>query len=365
MDTLTWIGFSTQYRDLPGYAKDEIFEYRRAFDSPFTTVIDEIKFAHQLLEDDPNKDVIIRLTDIIKEISPKTLDESLFRFIPASLLGERYLHALGGDKRFIIYGGNEPQPPHFRECLEWQIELAEWAIENDCRVVVLNSSVGTFSEKAFYAPPEGEEDSDVRDLIEKLILLSANHPDQVYIGLHEYFPENWEAWWPWLIGGFTFWLHFCDKRGLPYPSFIFTEWMFEKFNSLGGIGDGSKDMIHRLGAKQAADIVIAVYKRLIETPGALKAIKGICIFTYGDDSKDAQLWGGHNIVGETEFLNYLLGNIPFFEIDRPVTEPPPGGNHDTITISRSIWESVSNLSKEAEENLELLNATMDMIDKGE
>ena len=94
--------------------------------------------------------------------------------------------------------------------IDWEHEAATYALSKGARVVLLSPAVGTPEQTAL-------------PMARKLIVLAGEHPDDIYIGGHEYFSIYGTRKDPWYLERWAFWEAYRVQEGLPGVHYVVTE----------------------------------------------------------------------------------------------------------------------------------------------
>ena len=286
------IGFNIQYRRLNGDQKTGLNYYADKLGSSAHVVIDEPPVAKGLIDRYPEALILLRMTAI-----NGVRDDGIHKHITPAAFINHYASILP-DKRIIIYANNEPQPADDPALIQWLLDVAKEAVNRGYRICLGNFSVGT-----------PHETSPIK--YDALLRYAAANKGKVYIGLHEYMLQDWQAHGNWHLGRFNFWLDYCLMAGITEPDFIITEFGYDFIDENGQRRGGP---IHQVigefqaagyeGQTSAARRILDAYKHHYH---GRTAIKGVCMFTWGADTDE---WVKFDVSVLRPFLDYLVTYKP-------------------------------------------------------
>lgn len=297
------LGLHVHFHGLPAEAETGLHEFISRAKSNVLLVLNDAKKTHKLQARYPNRLIVLRLM-------PRWggTDDSMFRKGHTAEEHAQWYAENVSDKRIICVDGNEPQPPYADGVVQWSIDFANACLKRGLRAGLLNSSVGTLP---------AEQVPKLHPLLE----LIADHPDQLFLCLHEYTPPNFNDWFPWLMGNFIPINSYCDSAGIHRPPLLFVEWGYDTRKDYP-YPQGSwciRDVVNKVGQVEAARILIAAYQGIYQS---VENVVGLCIYSWGAETDD---WQRFNIVTYPEFVETLL-------TEWPDDDPPPPPEPPTVII---------------------------------
>lgn len=217
-----------------------------------------------------------------------------------------------GRGNMTLYALNEPLASEktsnsdVEKLLLWCITTVSEAVRRGISVTIGNFGMGQ------PALNSGLNEWDAR--FDPLLILLSKHRDSVFLGIHEYGPEEPYQW-----GRILFMLARCRKLNILPPRCIISEFGVDAttdkrngYKARGWSGD--------FYMRQMIDVYKHVYMPLVDQG----ILKGTCLFSYGNSGG----WGSFDIEDDKAFFDTLItvigsGSLKPTRPLPPVVEPPP------------------------------------------
>lgn len=304
--------------------RDHIDRVVEALDSRVFHVINDIPYALEKAQQWPGRMIILRNI-------PQGMhnDDDIHKHMtPAQAV--RYLKSLIEDVPDNLWFslGNEPIPCESQEYISWLHEFCREIIKHpDLKVVVGNFHLGSPDYSAYpdYDP--------VLDIIYQ-------NPDQLALGVHEYFPTYPSIGFPHLLGRIVYkWAAYRKGNWKHMPNVVLTEYGTDTVvnRELGWDGRPlmkALDIIRSDGNRDAIDVLAKSYATGLQHYNH-DFIIGVCVFVVGSYNNTAGGWWHHDVLASEPFLDRF---VEYALRNQPVKEAPvePNGTKTTISLPGHI-----------------------------
>lgn len=221
-----------------------------------------------------------------------------------------------GRNNMTLYALNEPHASEkttdadVQKLIKWCTDVVEQAVQRGVSVTIGNFGMGQPALNAAL----NEWDS----RFDPLLILLSKYRDSVFLGAHEYGPEEPFQW-----GRLLFMMARCRKLGIQPPRMVITEFGVDATTDKRN-GYKAREWSGDFYMRQMVDVYKHVYMPLVDQG----VVKGTCLFSYGNSGG----WQSFDVEDDKAFFDTLetvigSGSLkptrPIPPITTPDTPPPP------------------------------------------
>lgn len=212
-----------------------------------------------------------------------------------------------GKNNMTLYALNEPlasektDDADIQKLIKWGSEVIEQAVSRGVSVTIYNFGMGQ--------PALNATTTEWDKRFDPLLVQLSKHRDTIFLGLHEYGPEERYHW-----GRLEFMLARCAALKIPPPRIIISEFgvdaTTDKRNGYKARGWSGDFYMHKM-----VDIYSRLYMSLVDQG----IVKGTCLFSYGNSGG----WGSFDVEDDKPFFDTLTDAITSGSMKSAKPLPPP------------------------------------------